>query len=55
MIGDYIERDPAFRIAIAKDSRPAGRMLPRYEAQGKSYVNVAFGCTGGRHRFSLCR
>ena len=25
-------------------------LLPRYAAQGKRYVNVAFGCTGGRHR-----
>lgn len=25
-------------------------LLPRYGAEGKSYVTVAFGCTGGRHR-----
>jgi len=25
-------------------------LLPRYQAQGKAYVNIAFGCTGGRHR-----
>ncbi|MEA3000708.1 MAG: RNase adapter protein RapZ [Sphingomonadales bacterium] len=25
-------------------------LLPRYRAEGKSYVTVAFGCTGGRHR-----
>ena len=25
-------------------------LLPLYEAQGKSYVHIAFGCTGGRHR-----
>ena len=24
--------------------------LPRFEAEGKSYLTVAFGCTGGRHR-----
>ena len=24
--------------------------IPRYWAAGKSYVTVAFGCTGGRHR-----
>jgi UPF0042 nucleotide-binding protein len=24
--------------------------LPRYEAEGKSYLTVALGCTGGRHR-----
>lgn len=26
------------------------RVLPRYEAEGKSYFTLAFGCTGGRHR-----
>ena len=25
-------------------------LLPRYAHEGKSYVTVAVGCTGGRHR-----
>ncbi len=25
-------------------------LLPRYEHEGKAYLTVAFGCTGGRHR-----
>ncbi len=25
-------------------------LLPAYEAEGKAYLTVAFGCTGGRHR-----
>lgn len=25
-------------------------LLPRYEAEGKAYLTVAVGCTGGRHR-----
>ena len=25
-------------------------LLPRLEAEGKSYLTVAIGCTGGRHR-----
>ena len=24
--------------------------LPRFESETRSYVTVAFGCTGGRHR-----
>ncbi len=24
--------------------------LPRHEREGRSYLNIAFGCTGGRHR-----
>ncbi len=26
------------------------RMIPRYEREGKAYLTVALGCTGGRHR-----
>ena len=25
-------------------------LLPLYEREGKSYLTVAIGCTGGRHR-----
>jgi len=25
-------------------------LLPQYVREGKSYLTVAFGCTGGRHR-----
>jgi UPF0042 nucleotide-binding protein len=24
--------------------------LPRFESESRSYVTIAFGCTGGRHR-----
>ena len=24
--------------------------MPRYEREGKSYLTIAIGCTGGRHR-----
>jgi UPF0042 nucleotide-binding protein len=25
-------------------------LLPRFYAEGKSYLTIAIGCTGGRHR-----
>jgi UPF0042 nucleotide-binding protein len=28
----------------------AGFLIPRYRAEGKTYLTVAIGCTGGRHR-----
>ena len=30
-----------------------GYLIPRYISEGKSYLTVAFGCTGGRHRSVL--
>ena len=49
-VGDHIRTDPAFDTAFAQIRGLLGTLLPRYAAQGKSYVNIAFGCTGGRHR-----
>ena len=49
-VGDYIRRDPAFDEAFTRIKDLVLFLLPRYRAQGKAYVHVAFGCTGGRHR-----
>ena len=49
-VGDYIRRDPAFEEAFTRIRDLLLHLLPRYRAQGKTYVHIAFGCTGGRHR-----
>ncbi len=49
-VGDYIRTDPAFAEAFSRIRDLLLLLLPRYEEQGKAYVHVAFGCTGGRHR-----
>ncbi len=49
-VGEHIEKDPAFTEAFARIRDLLLLLLPRYGAQGKPYVHVAFGCTGGRHR-----
>jgi UPF0042 nucleotide-binding protein len=49
-VGEYIARDPAFAEAFARIRDLLLLLLPRYAAQGKPYVHIAFGCTGGRHR-----
>jgi UPF0042 nucleotide-binding protein len=49
-VGEHIVQDPAFHQAFGQIRDLLLTLLPRYAAQGKSYVHVAFGCTGGRHR-----
>lgn len=49
-VGEHIEKDPAFAEAFARIRDLLLLLLPRYAAQGKPYVHIAFGCTGGRHR-----
>ena len=49
-VGEHIARDPAFAPSFARIRDLLLELLPRYAAQGKSYVTIAFGCTGGRHR-----
>ncbi|MFZ1742741.1 MAG: RNase adapter RapZ [Pontixanthobacter sp.] len=49
-VGAHIRQDPAFDQAFGQIRDLLLTLLPRYAAQGKSYVNIAFGCTGGRHR-----
>jgi len=49
-VGAHIRKDQAFSTAFDQIQSLLETLLPRYQAQGKSYVNIAFGCTGGRHR-----
>ena len=49
-IGEYVAGDPAYPEAVPQIETLLLTLLPRYAAEGKSYVTVAFGCTGGRHR-----
>jgi UPF0042 nucleotide-binding protein len=49
-VGKHVSADPAFAGTFAKIRELILELLPRYAVQGKTYVNIAFGCTGGRHR-----
>lgn len=46
----YIVRDPASRAFIDQLESYVRFSLPYYVQEGKSYLTVAIGCTGGRHR-----
>lgn len=49
-VGDYIQTDEAFSDAFDNIANLVLKLLPRYQREGKSYLTIAFGCTGGKHR-----
>jgi UPF0042 nucleotide-binding protein len=49
-VAGYIAADPAYDEALQRIEDLILLLLPRYASEGKSYVTIAFGCTGGRHR-----
>lgn len=49
-VAAYIAQDPAFAPFLDHLRRMLDFLIPLYEREGKSYLTIAFGCTGGRHR-----
>jgi RNase adapter protein RapZ len=49
-VGDYIETDEGFQAFMDKLEGLLELLLERYTAEGKSYLTIALGCTGGHHR-----
>lgn len=49
-VRDYVAGDPAFAPFTEHFKQMIAPILPRYAAEGKAYLTIAFGCTGGRHR-----
>lgn len=49
-VAAYVADDPAYEPAVSRIEELLALLIPRYHAEGKAYVSVAIGCTGGRHR-----
>lgn len=49
-VAAFIADDPVFSSFFDQFSRLVLSLLPRYQREGKSYLTIALGCTGGRHR-----
>ena len=49
-IKEYVLTNDESRIFIDKISDLLGFLMPKYKNEGKSYLNLAIGCTGGKHR-----
>ncbi len=46
----YLAQQPDFEELISRLADLLGFLLPRYRRENRSYLSVAVGCTGGRHR-----
>ncbi len=49
-VASYIESDPECAPFIDRLTGFLAPLLPRYRLEGKSYLTIAIGCTGGKHR-----
>ena len=49
-VRDYVFQHVEAGEFLAKATDMLDFLLPHYEAEGKSYLTIAVGCTGGRHR-----
>jgi UPF0042 nucleotide-binding protein len=49
-VAAYVAADPAFAPAVDRIADLLLTLLPGYGREGKAYLTIAVGCTGGRHR-----
>lgn len=49
-VRDFVLKNPEAIEFIRRAEELLEFSLPRYEREGKSYLTIAIGCTGGRHR-----
>jgi UPF0042 nucleotide-binding protein len=49
-VADFLERDESTRQFMDRMEEYLRYLMPFYVAEGKSYLTIAIGCTGGRHR-----
>jgi RNase adapter protein RapZ len=49
-VRDYVLSQPDAQAFLDRLYDFGGFLLPRYKAEGKSYLTIAIGCTGGKHR-----
>ncbi len=49
-VADYVMAVPDTQEFLRRTKDLLEYVLPRYEREGKSYLTIAIGCTGGRHR-----
>ncbi len=49
-VANYVHQDPITEPFLEKMFDLVGFTLPQYQREGKAYLTIGIGCTGGRHR-----
>ncbi|WP_413206521.1 RNase adapter RapZ [Rhodospirillum sp. A1_3_36] len=49
-VAAFVSADPDYEPFLSRVTDLLDLLLPRYEKEGKSYLTIAVGCTGGKHR-----
>ena len=49
-VADYVLRSAETRVYVQKLQDFISFQIPLFEREGKTYLTIAIGCTGGRHR-----
>ena len=49
-VSAFVLGQPDAKAFLERLADLLGFLLPRYRSEGKSYLTIAIGCTGGRHR-----
>jgi RNase adapter protein RapZ len=50
VVSDFIELDQDSHIFLHHCKAILNTALPRFQSEGRHYLTIAFGCTGGQHR-----
>ena len=49
-VAKFVKNDPGFDEIFQSFTGLLELLIPRFQSEGKSYLTIAIGCTGGRHR-----
>lgn len=49
-VADFLQRQPEVGSMLLDQCQFLERWIPRFEAEHRSYLSIALGCTGGQHR-----
>jgi UPF0042 nucleotide-binding protein len=49
-VKNFVLKNEEARLFLKKYSDLLEHLIPLYEKEGKAYLTIAVGCTGGRHR-----